>query len=62
MELSPYSTPHCNSLMHWVNPLRSTLNSCGDSIQLCLSPIDTLNQSVRGLFTRTKHLTSAYNA
>ena len=62
MELSPYSTPRCNSLMHWVNPLRNALNSCGDSIQPCLSPIETLNQSVRVLFTRTEHLTSAYNA
>ena len=36
MELSPYSTPQCNSLMHWVNPLRNASNSCGDNIQPCL--------------------------
>ena len=62
MELSPYSTPQCNSLMHRVNPLRNALNSCGDSIQSCLSPIETLNPSVRVLVTRTEHLTPAYNA
>ena len=45
-----------------VNPLRNALNSWSDNIQPCLSPIETLNQSVRGLFTRTEHLTSAYNA